>query len=355
MKQKTALYLLFILLAFSSCRKEETEFIQEPEEEVLVANSNIATLIERTSSNDGSVDNIVDRANCFDIAFPYEVNVNGTPLTVNSQEDYAFIECVFDESDSDTDTLNINFPITIVLADFSEIIINNIAEFNTYSNGCNGENVADDDIECIDFQYPIEASTFNPNNELLETVILENDNDLFDFVQDINDDTIVTIDFPVTVILADNSEVIINNFTELETTIANAINTCDEDDDYDYNDDDCNDCTTAQVETLLTSCSNWQVDKLERNAMDYDDAYEGYDFNFFTDGTMSVFWNTTTVYGTWTTSGSGNNLEVLIDVPALPLCNNNWILHEIDNCSDDTKVDFRVGDDDRLRYENDCN
>ncbi len=355
MKLKTSIFLLFFIVLSYSCREEETELIETPEEEVLEANSNMADLIQRTASNDGSVDNIVDKANCFDIAFPYTVSVNGVQITVNSEEDYTVIECVFNESESDTDHLNINFPITIILANFTEVTINSITEFNSYTDGCNGENVADDDIECIDFIYPIEASIFNPNNELLDTIIIESDNELYNFIEAIDDDYITTIDFPITVILADNSEISINDFIELEDVIENAINSCDEDDDYDYEDDDCDHCTPLAVEALLVSCSNWQVDKLERNGMDYDDEYDGYDFNFFNDGTMSVFWNTTTVFGTWTASGSGNNLEVIIDVPALPLCNNNWILHEIENCSDETKVDFRVGDDDRIRYENDCN
>jgi hypothetical protein len=354
MKLKTLLILLIFATILSSCRKEETEIIQTPEDEILEANSNIAILIERVTSNDGSPDNIIDRANCFDIAFPYTVNVNGQEIDVNSQEDYAIIECVFDASDSDTDNLNINFPITIILSDFSEIIINNLSEFNTYTNSCNGENEIDDDIECVDFTYPIEVSIFNPNNELLETITLENDNQLFNFTDDLDDDNITTFNFPITVILADNSEVSINNFTALETAINNAINSCDEDDDYDYSDDDCDNCTPSQLENLLLNCSDWEVDKLERDGNDYDDAYDGYTFNFFSDGTMSVYWNTTTVYGTWTSNGFGNNLQVLINVPALPLCNNNWILHEIENCSDETKIDLRVGNDDRLRYENNC-
>jgi hypothetical protein len=355
MKVQKSIFLLIIIILLISCRKEETELIETPEEEVLQANSNIANLIQRTSSNDGSIDNIVDRANCFDIAFPYTVNVNGAQLAINSAEDYAIIECVFNESESDTDNIAINFPITIILSDYSEVTINNIVEFNNYTNNCNGENIADDDIECIDFIFPIEASIFNPNNELLESITIESDSDLFDFIEDIDENNIITIDFPITVILADNSEININNFIELETTIENAIDSCDEDDDYDYEDDDCDNCTPLEVENLLTSCSNWEVDKLERNGTDYDDVYEGYVFNFFSDGTINVYWNSTSVDGTWVTSGSGNNLEIIIDVPALPLCNNNWILHQIENCSDESKIDLRVGNDDRLRYENDCN
>ncbi|WP_426431718.1 hypothetical protein ACPX19_04370 [Winogradskyella sp. HB-48] len=355
MKIKTLLILLvFTSIAFS-CRKEETEFIQTPEDEILEANSNIALLIERTTSNDGSIDNIVDRANCFDIAFPYTVTVNGVEIEVGSQEDYAVIECVFDQSDSDSDTLNISFPITIVLNDFSEVTINSLAEFNTYTNSCNGENEADNDIECIDFNYPIEASIFNPNNELLDTETIETDNELFSFIGNLNDNTITTFNFPITVTLSNGSVTTINNFDDLEVAIENTIDSCDEDDDYDYSDDDCNDCTILEIENLLVNCSDWNVNRLKRNAIDYDNAYYNYNFNFFSDGTMSVYWNTTTVYGTWIASGLGNNLEIIIDVPALPLCNNNWILQEIKNCTDTTEVNFIVGDDDRLQYFNNCN
>lgn len=356
MKLRTIIIFCIIFnFIFTSCRKEETEFEQAPEEETLLTNSTIANLIQRTASNDGSIDNIVDRANCFEIAFPYTVVINSEEITVSSPGDYNVIECVLDGIDSDSEDININFPITIILDDYTQVTITTIAEFTNYTNTCNGENETDDDIECVDFEYPIEVSIFNPENELLDTIILQNDSQLYEFIDDLDEDNITAFNFPITVTLADNSQVTINNFNELETTIENAINSCDEDDDYDYDDDDCDNCTPQQLEVLLTSCSDWQVDKLERNGTDYDDAYENYNFNFFNNGTMSVFWNTTTVYGTWTTSGSGNNLEVIIDVPALPLCNNNWILHEIENCSDETKIDLRVGDDDRLRYENDCN
>ena len=353
MKSKI-IFLSVVLFICFSCRKEETEFIQTPEEEILEANSNIAELIRRTSSNDGSLDNIVDKANCFDIAFPYVVNVNGLLITVNSQEDYAVIECVLDQSDSDTDTLNINFPITIILSDFSEISIDSITQLDSYTNNCNGENEEDNDIECIDFEYPIEASTFNPNNETIETLFLENDHQLFDFVRNIDESNIITMDFPLMVTHADSSEANINNFIELETAIENAIHTCDEDDDYDFSDDDCIDCTIAEIQDLLTNCEDWNVNRLKRNATDYDNVYDGYDFNFFSNGTMDVYWNGNNASGTWIASGSGNNLEIIINVPTLPLCNANWILQEIKNCSDETEINFIVGDDDRIQYINDC-
>jgi hypothetical protein len=353
--KSSILFLLLTGLISTSCRTEETEFIQTPEDEILAANSSVATLIQRTVSNDGSFDNIIDRANCFDIKFPYTVAVNSEEITLNSNSDFTTVECVFDQSDDDDDTLDIMFPVNIILADFSEITITNLTEFNNNNANCNGENVFDIDIECLDFQYPIEASTFNSNSELLETLILENDHQLYNFIASIDENDITTLSFPIQVTLADNSEISINNLNELQSTIENNINACDEDDDYDYNEDDCDDCIKTEVENILTSCTDWTVNTLRRESnTNYDNVYYNYAFNFFNDGTLSVFWNTTTVFGTWIASGSGNAIEIEINIPSLPLCNNDWILREIKNCSDETEIDLRVGID-RLQYAKNCN
>lgn len=347
--------LLVTTLIFTSCRSEEREFIQADEDEILVGDSNIATLVKRTTSNDGSKDNIVDRANCFDIIFPYSVNVNSQIILLTSEANFADVECVFDQSDDDVDTLEIIYPITIRLEDFTEIEIDNNPQLSTYIANCNGENIADEDIECIDFEFPIEARIFNINNELLETVDLTTDKQLYEFVVNINDSDVVTLDFPLNVVLNDGTETNVNTITALETELINAINICDEDDDFDYNEDDCDNCTLSDIASLMTSCSDWNVNILRRdNNTNYDDEYDTYEFNFFNDGTMSVFWNTTTVTGTWIGSGTGNNIEVIINVPALPLCNNNWILREVKNCSEFTEIDFRLGVD-RIQYIRNCN
>ena len=54
-------------------------------------------------------------------------------------------------------------------------------------------------------------------------------------------------------------------------------------------------------------------------------------------------------------TGTANDIVVTIDIPSLPLCNNNWHLQEIDENDDDTKIDLRLSDANRLRYENTCN
>lgn len=357
MKKTLNIIVFFFLVAsviFTSCRTEETEIIETPPADALTSGSAVASLMQKTATNDGSKDNIIDYANCFNIKLPITVTANGQVISINSEEDYKIIEHIFDDSDDDTDTITITFPVKIILDDFSEIIINNSSELTNYSSYCNGENEADDDIECLDFKYPILAFQFNSNNEIINTITIDSDNTLYNFIKDLDQFDLVTIDFPLTVTLLDNTEIVINNLTELENTIKTYEDYCNEDDNYDYNDDDCNDCNTNELINILTNCSDWEVDKLERYGNDYDDVYSGYEFNFFTDGTVSVYWSNITEYGTWEASGSGNNITVTINIPNLPYCNNDWILHEISQYSD-SKIDLRVGNNNRMRYENNCN
>jgi len=349
---KLGLIILLVGVIFS-CRKEEIEIIEAPQEVVIGADSAILSLLKNTTTNDGSSDNILDLASCFNIQLPVTVTANDIELVINNQDDLDIVEAIFDEFSNDVDTLVISFPITIILADYTQVVINDQAGLVAAASQCLGENEIDDDIECIDIQYPITAFVFNLNNELQETVIINNDEEFFNFLGDIDQSMIVTVDFPITVILWDGSVQQINNFNELESLILNAINACDEDDDNDPNDDDCDNCTTQELEGILTGCENWMVDKLERNDNDLEDNYIGYLFNFDAAGTVTVDFNATQFNGTWTSSGSGNGIMVTLNISGLPDFNDVWTLHEIQEQVNETKVDLRIGDD-RLRFESDC-
>lgn len=356
------LFSLAIMFLFSSCRTEEMEFIQAPTENVLQANSNLTTQLQRVSMNDGSKDNIIYNANCFNIQFPVTVIVNGVEITVTSDDDYDDIEDLFDEFDDDDDSIEINFPITIVLKDYSEIIINNISELDDFGDDCNDENEIDDDIECIDFVYPLTASIFNKRTEVITSITINNDNDLYYFIDDLDDDSdddddnLVSFNFPITIKLLDGTELTINNFNELESAINLYGDDCDEDDDYDYDDDDCENCTTNQLTTIITGCNDWIIEDLERNDNDLDDLYNGYLFNFLTNGTLTVTQNGTTENGSWSTNGEGNNIVVVINIPGYNNLNATWKLHELEVDDDETSIDLTIDDDNELEFKNNnCN
>jgi hypothetical protein len=349
--------LLALLLSFAfltSCRTEDDIAIDPPVTETLSANSTIADLMSRTSLNDGSFDNIIDNASCFSIQLPVTVIANGTEVIVNSFADYQTIEDIFDADNNDTDTLDIIFPITVVFPDYTTTDVNSYPELLALIAQCPGENSDDDDIECIDFQYPITASIFNENNDLIDTIVINNDYDMYEFIEDLDDYAAVTISFPITVILADGTTVTINNIAELQSVIEDADDSCDEDDDNDYNDDDCDNCTTNDLETILANCADWVVDELELNDVHLEDQYNGYVFNFASDGTITVTENSNTITGTWSASGSGNNIDFVIDIPSLPDFNGTWNLHEIEQESGETEFELKKGNGDELEFKSNC-
>lgn len=347
------LLVLGVLFTMTSCRTEDDLAIDPPTEETIEANSTVANLMSRTASNDGSSDNIIDNASCLSVQLPVTVTVNGIELTINDEDGYQDIEDIIDLFDDDIDSVIISYPITVILTDYSTVVVNSDSELAALTANCVGENEDDDDIECIDFQYPITASVFDENNDLINTITINNDNDMYDFIDDLDEFAAVTINFPITVIFADDSTQTINSIQELEDAIEMADDTCDEDDDNDFDDDDCDNCTTSDLETVFADCFEWTVDKLERNDNDLEDNYVGYVFEFNSDGTILVTQGSNTFNGTWEASGSGNNISVVIDVTGLPDFNDTWNLHEIEQDDDEVDVDLRLGDD-RLRFESDC-
>jgi len=343
---------LFIvgLLFTTSCRQEDEEIIDPPVEEAIAANSTIATLLGDVSRSDGSFDNIIDQSSCFSIQLPVMVIVNGIELEINTPDDYQTIEDIFEQSDADTDTLEIVFPVMIIFDDYSTQLINSYPELLAVIAQCPDENSDDDDIECIDIQYPITAAIFNANNEQIDTIVITNDFELFQFIQNLPNYDAVTISFPITVIFADGTTMQVTSLQELQQVIEQASDDCDEDDDNDYDDDDCPNCTTSELTDVLTNCPAWRIDELERNDNDLEDQYIAYTFVFNENGSLTATTTSGDTVGTWSAMGEGNNIQVVINIPGLPDINDTWNLNEIEQEGSEVEVELRLGDD-KLEFE----
>jgi len=234
-------FISLLLMTFISCQDEISQIIEPTQGEALKVNANVTNLVQRTVTKDGSKDNIIDNASCLQVQLPVTVTVNEIEINVNSEDDFEVIEAVFDEFDDDSDHLEIFFPIEIILSDYSKISINTQEELEALIEDCGGENEMDDDIECLDFVYPISLSMYNSENQLTKTVQIENDEQFYKLIDDIDDNDIVVANFPISVILYDGSERNIENMDILENVIEEVKDMCDEDDDNDYDDDDDDD------------------------------------------------------------------------------------------------------------------
>jgi hypothetical protein len=323
-----AIYAVLLVgaLSFTACQEEFEEVnTSDAQEESFQATSSTAQLMEKTAFKDGSFDNIVDGSSCFALNFPYTVNVNGLDITVDSKEDLRLIEEIFDEFDDDEDVLEILFPITITLADYSEITINNREELIELARQCI-EGGGDDDIECIDFVYPITLFTFDINKQQTGRVTVNSDRELRLFFEELDDDDFVSIDFPITLIKFDGTEIQVGSNAELAAALEMAKDACDEDDDDDYNDDDFDE---ERLENLLTECP-WVVLTVERNSTDQTGQYEAYLMTFLEDGTVRVRDREGNVLvGDWDLDGEGDYVELDLDFDTLVDFSLEWKVYEL--------------------------
>ncbi|TYP96256.1 hypothetical protein C7447_1086 [Tenacibaculum adriaticum] len=291
---------LMVFALLTSCQKEEVNIVNPTEESIIKNNSTTATLMSRTATNDGSVDNIIDNANCLEIILPVTVTANGITVTIESITDYSVLEGILDEFTNDNDEVAITFPIHVTLNNYTEIVLNSQEELNQAIEGCVGENEEDDDIECIDFKYPISFSIYNTSFQIIETKTINNDSELYHFMESLDGAILASLNFPVSLINPSGEIIEVASNQELDEALSNADEACDEDDDYDYNDDD-SDCTETYVDELLMKC-HWV-------AVSYngDNQLTDYDVYFKENQQLLVTGNGVQFEGVWSTSQSTAN------------------------------------------------
>ncbi|MCG2419291.1 hypothetical protein K8089_09675 [Aequorivita sp. F47161] len=277
------IFLVLLSVSLFSCQKEEEEHIDETEEETITATSPLTTLLLRTSQNPGAYDDIIDQNSCASIILPVTVVANGQQVTVNTPEDINIIKDIFNLFPNDTDTLEIMFPISLELFDYTQVTINNQAELDALAATCD---VADAEIGCLDFIFPVSFFTYNLDQQQTGTVTVTDNWELFMFLKNLATDDIVSLDYPVSVLLEDGSTVAVDSNQELQTLILECVANTNEDP-----------IDISQFEQDLTT-GTWYVDYFFD---DYDetDNYAGYEFTFALGGTAQSVKSGVVVNGTW--------------------------------------------------------
>lgn len=298
---------------FISCQEEYVD-IEEPDKSITIsADDHIADLIFKVVLKDGSFDNIIDRCSEISIKFPYSIMIEDQLYSVSSRED---IDKIMMDYFDLRDDITINYPVTISYSDYSEKIIYNDDELEQIQEQYNIE-ITDDDIECIDFVYPIELSLYDTEYQKTDLIVANNDYDIYSIFDDISN-LIVQFDFPISVKIDENIIRIFNN-DELENEIMNVITGCDEDDDVEFDDED------FPFEDLLTD-HEWEV-SFYSDTTDETSSFNSYIFNFKSEYTLQVNTGSEIIYGTWeAVLDSITILEIEFDTDETPLIwlNDGW-------------------------------
>lgn len=158
------------------------------------------------------------------------------------------------------------------------------------------DNSNNQNIDCIDFVYPLTFFVYDSNQQQTATQTVNNDTELLSFLLSLQPGFYIEMDFPISVVLQDGTVVEVNSNSELLTLILDCSSTG-------------NDPFPNDFETILTTGS-WFVTYFFEDEDETSD-FAGYEFFFATDNTAQAINATTTVNGTWNLSDDNiPNLEM---------------------------------------------
>lgn len=216
---------LLLVVFLTACQTESLVEIHSTSE-TITKTTPLTTYVERIVMQITSQDNIIDHSNCFMIKFPYTVTVNNTQISINSSNDYQLVQLNIDANSNDNDIVNIHFPIIVILEDYAEKSIVSQSALNNLITECSSDSDDFGKINCININFPITINIYDSNNQVANTTTLTNNQSLYDFFDDLEDNEFIAISYPITITNSNGQNIIITSNSQFEDVIKSAVDTC---------------------------------------------------------------------------------------------------------------------------------
>ena len=206
--------LLVTFIGFTSC-EDQDDNVNEETPKTNAANSATAQNLERSSMHDGSFDDFLDGISCSSILLPVTATVNGTEVNVVSESDYSTVLDILAEYNNDDDNVNLHFPLSVRLSNYTQVQVTNQIEYNLLLSACNqAENAANEAISCLAIDFPISIVTYSLNLDQTGSVVLESEEELYNYMNDFSNDEYFAVNYPITATL--NGETVISITSDLD-------------------------------------------------------------------------------------------------------------------------------------------
>jgi hypothetical protein len=327
---------LFIVVFFSC--QTETSVEEYSTKKTITKTTPLASYIQRIAMQKTKQDNIIDHTDCFMIKFPYVVTINGVEIAIQSAAAYASVENNIALNSDDDDIVDIHFPISIIFNDYTEKTLDSQNAYTNLVQDCDGKLNDLAKINCIDINYPILIKRYDSNVQTASSVSIKNNEALYFFINNLEDNQFIAIEYPISVSALNGSQLIINDNKQFENIIKEVLDNCSE-----------NTNTSLDfVEVLISGA--WSIsyfygdgDDDESNDDDDDEktnSYSGYQFYFKSDYTVIASKSGSSFIGVWSTKLENGVREFQVNFNAATFNNLelNWSLFEFNN----TKIHFRA-------------
>lgn len=271
--------LCIAILLFTSCQDEiDTE--NGNRENTNGANSPTANNLERSSQYDGSFDDFLDGISCSSVLLPVTATINDTQITIINEADYSLVLSILGEFTNDDDSIEFQFPISVRLSNYTEVTVANETEYEALIDACEvAENEAKDAITCLNVNFPITILTFDVNVEQTGSVVIESEQKLFTYINNLNDDVLFSVNYPITATLSSDTIVEITSDMDLQSRITECLATDDAEAEAEEN-------AEALVSILVDT--TYKVESFVTAGIDTANDYADYTIDFANDLTCTA-------------------------------------------------------------------
>ncbi|WP_026715006.1 hypothetical protein [Flavobacterium daejeonense] len=214
---------LMSIFSLTSCQSEVDD-VQGDNPNTNTANSTTTTNLKRVSMYDGSSDDFIDGSSCSSIKFPFKAIVNGVTVNFISQLSYESAISILGEFNNDTDTVEIQFPVTIKMSDYTEVTVTSQSQYDAIVNSCSeAEDDSKDAISSLNISFPITILTYDASLEQTGSVVILTEQQLFNYMANLSATGYYSVKYPIVVTLADDSTMEINSDSELKSSVNAAL------------------------------------------------------------------------------------------------------------------------------------
>lgn len=271
--------MLGLLFGLTSCQDEiDNENGNNPNTNS--ADSVTASNLERSAKHDGSFDDFLDGISCSSILLPVTATVNGSQVSVVSESDYQQVLDILGQFNTDDDQVVLQFPLTVKLSNYTEVVVTNQMEYDALIDACNqAESAGQDAIACLDINFPITILTYSLNFDQTGSVVIESEQQLYNFMNNFSDDELFSVDYPITAIINGDSNVTLSSDIDLMSRINECLATEDAMDEAEESAD--------TLETILVD-GLFQVESFVNSGIDTANDYAEYTVDFANDLTVTA-------------------------------------------------------------------
>lgn len=325
---------LTTIMSFTSCQEaEDTQVGENPNANS--ADSTTANNYKRAGMEDGSEDDFLDDNSCTKLLFPLTAKVNNQEIRILSKLDFSKVLEIMGKFNDDDDTVVFHFPINVRLNNYTEVQISSQQEFDELKNQCDeAEEQGKDAISCIKINFPITMLTYNLNIEQTGSVIIQSKQQLYTFINNLSNDELFAVDYPITVETASGTTVQLESNADFQEVISDCLDREEQEDQAEE--------TAEDVEETIVNTS-YKIESFVNAGVEKATEYANYSIKFINDLSIEIRNNTNNtlsqIEGTYSVS---SELDVFLTLnfqgnTSFNLLNQKWIVTTFSNTAIELK------------------